>query len=399
MHTVFVSNLFPSPSSPLRGLFSKYIVASLRRHCDVTVCCPLPWTPPIKAFYNLFPEYDFANVPYHISGGADFNAYYPKYFLIPKLSDALHASFMIPGLYHCLHRIHKSHPIDLLNAHWIYPDGTAAYAVSKLLKIPCVLTALGCDINEMPRHQALRRQIEWALSSSRFITSVSEQLKNNIVDITGKDDNVAVIPNGVDLKQFTLASKEDCRARLNLPKNASIVVYVARLSEEKGPHILAQAIKHIASRGLLRDILFLFIGDGPLKAAVENSLMDEIASGFVRFVGVKTHAELPLWISASDLLCLPSLREGHPNVAMEALACGRPVVASRVGDLPSILNDVTGVLFTPGDPVALSDGLVSSLQKKWRPACIREAVAAHSWDSCASAYFKVYQHCLAGSNI
>src|SRR5205823_8936237 len=107
----------------------------------------------------------------------------------------------------------------------------------------------------------------------------------------------------------------------------------------------------------------------------------------VRFCGRKPHAEIPDWMAASDLFCLPSLREGCPNVVLEALSCGRPVVASHVGGVPELLDEATGAMPPPGDADALAGALERTLNRPWSEAALRESVAGRSWDAVGRGYY------------
>jgi glycosyltransferase involved in cell wall biosynthesis len=108
------------------------------------------------------------------------------------------------------------------------------------------------------------------------------------------------------------------------------------------------------------------------------------------FLGTKGPDVVALWLAASDLLCLPSLREGCPNVVLEAMAAGRPVVASRVGGIPDMVGPESGFLVRPEDSDALAEALHSALSAKWDAARIRRSVEDRSWRRTAMAYRDVY---------
>ncbi|HLV79914.1 MAG TPA: glycosyltransferase, partial [Chthonomonadaceae bacterium] len=113
--------------------------------------------------------------------------------------------------------------------------------------------------------------------------------------------------------------------------------------------------------------------------------------GRILLPGRRPHAEVPDWISACDVYCLPSRREGCPNVVLEALASGRPVVATNVGGVPELLNAENGILVPSEDPAALAAGLRQALCRSWDPQTLRSSVECLSWDQVGKGYFQVLQ--------
>jgi len=152
------------------------------------------------------------------------------------------------------------------------------------------------------------------------------------------------------------------------------VLYVGNLLPVKGPTVLTRAAEQ------MQDVEIIFVGGGPEK----------ISAG--RCVGSRPHEEIPLWMNASDVLCLPSLNEGLPNVALEAIACGLPVVASRVGGVPEIVREgVNGFLVPPSDSNALAEALRRALDTKWDHGAIRASVSQFDWNVNARALLDVLE--------
>jgi glycosyltransferase involved in cell wall biosynthesis len=140
----------------------------------------------------------------------------------------------------------------------------------------------------------------------------------------------------------------------------------------KGPTILANAFAALAD---LDDVDLIFVGSGRESTKINGN-------GRSHLVGVQLHRDIPKWMNACDVLCLPSLSEGLPNVALEAMACGLPVVASRVGGVPEIVeHGVNGLLVPPADPHALAAALREALTRRWDRWAIRRSVERFDWDS------------------
>jgi glycosyltransferase involved in cell wall biosynthesis len=156
--------------------------------------------------------------------------------------------------------------------------------------------------------------------------------------------------------------------------------------EEKGPDVLVDALD--ARKDALRELSVIFIGDGELTDKLKQRVAQLGLAERVRFLGRQGPDTIPVWISAADLLCLPSRREGCPNVVLEALAAGRPVVASRVGGVPELLNNQNGIMVPAGDPSALATGLAEALHRSWNSIELRGSVPALSWDPSGRAFYE-----------
>jgi glycosyltransferase involved in cell wall biosynthesis len=212
------------------------------------------------------------------------------------------------------------------------------------------------------------------------VLSVSAALKQEITNLRVEARRVVVIPNGVEKLRFPRLSESEARTKLGIKTKARIVACVSRLSREKGTDVLIRAFKDIEDD----DIELFVLGDGDERAILERLVADFDLGGRVHLVGAKDHADIPTWISASSLIVLPSRIEGHPNAVLEAMACGRPVVASRVGGVPEILvSEEFGLMVEPDDPDALADGIRDAINREWNHEGIREYGLRRSWDDVA----------------
>src|SRR5262249_12990353 len=136
-----------------------------------------------------------------------------------------------------------------------------------------------------------------------------------------------------------------------------------------------------------KDVELCIVGSGELDEALKARTKELGLSDNIQFCGRQLHNEIPHWMSACDVFCLPSYREGCPNVILKALASGRSVGASGVGRIPELLHEHNGVMTTAGDHEALADGLAEALGRAWEPAALRASVRYLSWDAVGETYF------------
>jgi glycosyltransferase involved in cell wall biosynthesis len=181
---------------------------------------------------------------------------------------------------------------------------------------------------------------------------------------------------------FRPVDRGEARARVGLPADGRVVVSVGRLAEVKGHDLLLRALGELApAEGDPAGIRLVLIGEGDRRGALERQARELGLEGRVRFEGEVAHERLADWYGAADLLCLPSRREGWPNVLMEAMACGTPCVASRVGGAPEILGEEeAGLLADPDDAGDLARALRAALARSWDRRVLVARAGEHSWE-------------------
>lgn len=387
MRVLLFTNLFPSPCDPARGVFIRQLARELGRLCDLTVAVPAPWFPKGGIAHRLLPRYA-AEFGYRDRSHVwdDVTAHYLRYPLIPKVSENIHADLMWLGVRAGLQRLHVAKPFDVVSAHWLYPDGVVGVRLARLLGIPVVLSGRGCDVNEFLGDPRRGPQIRAALAQAQAITVVSEELAK-VMHRAGFP-LTKVTPNGVDTSLFSVRDAASSRAALGLGEGR-LVLCVSRLSAEKGVRFLIEALPQV--RAAVPGCEVAIVGDGPDRGALEELARRLGVAGAVRFAGAVAHDRVALWLGAADVACMPSLREGHPNAAMEALSSGRPLVASAVGSLQSMIDSEVGILAPPSDSSALAGALVEALGRRWDPARISLRVRDASWSGAAHRYLDVFR--------
>jgi glycosyltransferase involved in cell wall biosynthesis len=385
MKILVITNLFPNKLEPTKATFNKQQLYHLSKLCELKVIAPVPWAPPIHFIKNW--KY-LRNIPYHeIIDGLD--VLHPRYFVIPKIGRSLYGFLFLASIFKHVRRSRDEFNFNCIFALWAYPDGFASVLIAKILKKPILIQILGSDINHYVDYYLRRKMIYYTLKNSDAVTAVSNALKKRVIDIGIPEEKVTFNPNGVDTAKFYPSDKYETQKRLNLPQKKYIILFVGNLVSVKGISYLLEAL-HIIKNDFDKNILLIIIGDGILKNNLENQVKRLELIENVEFKGVRPHNEIPFWMNASDLLCLPSLNEGMPNVVLEALACGKPVVATNVGGIPEIIqNEKNGILVKPCDPEQLADAISKVLTTNWNHFDIARSVEKYSWESSAKRIYDI----------
>jgi glycosyltransferase involved in cell wall biosynthesis len=367
---LLLSNLFPSAAEPTRGVFNLSRFGALARHCPARVLSPVPW------WSRAHRRNEWFSAPSDDRFGLQ--AWYPTYWSVPRFPQ-FHATGMAHSLRPHLTRIARDFPFDVILGAWAYPDGAAAARLADEFSCPFVLIVQGSDLNELPRNPALRKQIRTALGRAQRVVAVSRALGERAAELGVAPERIVVQHNGVDGERFCLRDRSQSRERLGLAPDRRWIACVGNFKEEKGVAVLVEAMGRL-DRDADGDISLALVGSGPLESELRARAEALGVASRVHFIGRRPHAEVPDWISACDVLCLPSFREGCPNVVLEALASGRPVVASRVGGVPELLDRENGLMVAAGEPSELAEALREALSRTWSAERLRETVPFLSWE-------------------
>ncbi|MCX7514604.1 glycosyltransferase [Frateuria hangzhouensis] len=354
MRVLVVTSQFPIRDEPTRGRPLVQTVQQLARMATVRVISPV-------AVYPRWarPGSYVAHAP-GAPAGLDGEVEYPSYAALPGLTRPLNGWLCARAIGDALARFRP----DVVLAYWLYPDAYGAMLAARRAGVPLVAGARGSDIRV--RGGVSRRLTCRVVRDARRLLVVSEDLGRLAVRRYGADaSRVRVISNGCDAATFHLGDRMAARQALGVPPDAEVVLYVGRLVAEKGLRELFEAARRIAvQRPRLQLVL---VGGGPMQAELEALAA---ASDHVRLAGPLAPAAVAQWMVAADLVTLPSYSEGHPNVLVEALACGRPVVATDVGGIPEVVDAASGVLIHPRDSADLARGLDEALQRHWDEAAL-----------------------------
>lgn len=382
---LFISSQFPNVASPTNGVFSLQLVRQMSAMASISVISPVP-TLGRLSFINSLKNYKTADVPAKTSIDG-ITVYHPAYMAMPKLGY-LHASAMYKTLLPLVASLHKARKIDAVNCHWIFPDGVAVQKICAELNIPVMLTALGTDINYYTRFFMRRKAISRALAGAGKVSVLNSDMFDKCLKLGVKPEKLVVIPNGIDLEKFKIIDKARCRTRLKMPLDGKAVLFIGSLVPVKGVESLINAFAILLRNQKQTPVKLYLIGQGHLESRLKAMASSLKIEGDVRFVGPVAHESLSEWLNAADCLCLPSVNEGHPNVMMEALATGTPVVGSAVGSIPDFINRATGFLTAPSDENDIADKLAACLATSYKKEAVRARVQDYSWTACASRYME-----------
>lgn len=266
--------------------------------------------------------------------------------------------FSISATFKLINIIRK-YKIDLIHAHYIMPPGLISVFCGMLLKVRTAITIHGSDIFVLARKPLLKSLIKFTLKKADYVFVVSDSLKNEVLKlgIEGMEDKLSVTYNTVDIKRFNPYKMTNFKEEMKIDSERSVILFVGNLVWQKGVEFLIRAKEF-----LNEDAVIVIVGDGPLFQELKGIVEFEDIDGII-FTGARDDVDNIM--PAADLVVLPSVSESFGIVILEAMASGKPVVATNVGGIPEIVNDETGIIVQPEDPVALAEAIDKILKDKY----------------------------------
>ncbi len=318
-----------------------------------------------------------------------------------RLGAALAAPWYLLAARRAVSRAAGRQPFDLLHAHWIVPNGLAVGPLAR--RLPVGFGLHGSDVF-LAEKTGVRGWTGRTLAQGRFLTGCSPELVDRVCALGFSRDRAVVVPYGVDTEAFVPAPERRSiwRDRLGIPSRASVVLSVGRMVTKKGYQVLLPPLPELLQRR--QDLHVVLAGSGArleeFRAAAASW------SGRVHFPGAVLRDTLPDLYRAADLFVLPAVHDakgnvdGLPNVILEAMATGLPVVASGISGIPLAVSDGTeGLLVPEGEPAPLIsalDRLIGDLELRRRlgAAARAKAVRELTWDIVAARYRAAYLEAL-----
>lgn len=373
-----ITPILPVPQDMTRGRFIYETTRALSRQADVRVFLTQAQYPQASWLQPSRHKSVVMADSYSLPGIDIETVTYPALPLVSRVTNGLVAGMSL------LNRIAEYAP-DILIGYWTYPEGAGAEYVARKLGKPVVIGALGTDIND--RHGINAWLTRRTLRAADRIVFVSQAMTRHAIDTFGiSPTRCATVVNGINTTVFHPQDRVRCREALGLPPQAPVVIYVGRLIEAKGLRELVASVTKM--RQTHPDLRAILIGEGPYLGTLKELIAASGQQDRITLAGGQLPEKVAQYINAADLLTLPSWSEGYPNVLVEALACGCPVVATDVGGIPEIVTPDNGRLVPPRDADALADALAQTLKQAWdRPAISRNM--SRTWDDVARETLEV----------
>jgi len=397
MHIIWITTQFPSSPKDTKGRFIYRTVKELSKHYSITVIClhsiVPPFLPMLKDFANARKIYKVwrQKYPKRPEAPKDLNAkvIFSKYIRLPRGKfHHLEGWFGYLSVNKHIKKIADENII--IHATWLFPEGDLANIIFKKYNVPFLVTLMGSDVHFLMKGSKKWKKSKEIINNATFITSVSKALYNSL---EGKN---VFIPKHkkylthtvYDFNKFTVINKIYVRKKINLRENIKIVFYAGTLRSLKNVDVLIKSFKMLKK---VNNIKLLIAGRGNeegnlKKLVVENNLEDSIS-----FLGGLNGNELINYYNASDVFCLPSKNEGLPNVIIESLLCGTPVVASSVGEIPFIIKEnENGFLVPPNNIEELAKKISRALNTTWNRDKLRKSVSFLSPENVLKEYQSIY---------
>lgn len=354
-------------------------ISALARLESVKVCSPVPWFP-------FLAGKQAGDVQENWNG---LEVFRPKFFYTPKILKNQDARFYATGIKDYVADLCRDWRPDILDAHFVWPDGVGVSLIARKLGIPYVITLRG-KLYECIKVASQKQQCADALKNAAAVISVSGWMADEAIQLGVNKDRIFIIPNGVDKDIFQIRDKKACRRELGLPLDKRLLVTVAHLGHRKGHHEVIQALA-----GLPEDVFLILVGGAAQDGSPETIM--KVAKSFgvenrVMLAGPQPYEQVARYFSASDASVLASYREGCPNAVLESLACGTPVVATDVGAVRDILPVPDAGCIVPRKQAGpLRDAIKEVLSGKWEPERVLLQSKVRSWDQVALEAESVFQ--------
>ena len=384
------STLYPNDQRPNHGIFVENRLRHLVASGEVrsSVIAPVPWFPSSAAVFGAWAAHA-STTRREMRHGLVVD--HPRYPVIPKLGMSVSPWLLYRAALPSIHRLcaAEGRP-DVIDAHYVYPDGVAATWLGRRLGLPVVITARGTDVNLIPRYVLPRRLIQGSTRDAAALIAVSEAIKEALVGLGAPPDKVTVLRNGVDTTLFH-PPHERAATRAALGLTGPTLISVGLLIERKGHHRVIEAMP------LLPGFTLLIVGEGPERTRLAAMINRLGLADRVRLLGPRPHVELPILYGAADALVLASSREGWANVLLESMACGTPVVASNIWGNPEVVQSSAAGLITENNTAA---GIISAVRRLFAASPDRAATRAYaerfSWEETTAGQIALFRRIARG---
>jgi len=316
--------------------------------------------------------------------------YHPRYAVIPRIGMSVAPLLLYRAAVSAVEKLlSDGMQFDLIDAHYLYPDGVAATWLGRYFGKPVALTARGSDVSLLPRYRVPRGLIRKAIEDADALISVSTGLRDGLLELGASANKVTVLRNGVDLDVFR-PSKDRASARAELGLGEGVMLLSAgHLIERKGHHHIIEALTMLPGHTLL------VVGEGPERGALQELAKRLGVADRVHLMGACPPHRMPLYFMAADALVLASSREGWANVLLEAMACGTPVVASPAwGSREAVSAPEAGLVLGKVSAEDIADGVRQLLASPPTREATRRYAEGFSWNETTAGQIAVFRRVL-----
>jgi glycosyltransferase involved in cell wall biosynthesis len=325
LNIVSVCRSLPTPDDPSAGVFVLNRLAAMSEFADVRVVQPVPYLPVTRPLpvWARAARRSLRNLP----------VIHAPMAYVPGVLKSLDGFWLARAIAPIVRALHAERPIDLLDAHFGYPDGVGCVRVARQLGMPAFMTLRGNEL-EWIRTRGVGRQLGAAMRAASGCVAVGRSLQI-LAEQNGVDPRqVRVVHNAIDTATFHYGPRAEARARLQLPPDRTLIVSVGHLIARKRHHLLIDAFAALKRNH--PDAILAILGARSFEAQYPERLRRQVAElglqDSVRFVGNLPQPQVVDWLRAADVFALLSAREGCCNAVLEALAAGAPVVVTDAGD-------------------------------------------------------------------
>lgn len=382
------ATLFPNAEQPNHGVFVENRLRHLVADGSVTseVLAPVPFFPSRSARFGTWSRY--ARVP-RVEKRHGLRIHHPRYPVIPKVGMTLAPILLYQASVRAIERLCRGgFAFDAIDAHYLYPDGVAAVRLGQRFGKPVVITARGSDVTQIATFPRPCAMIKQAIRMAAALITVSASLREGLIELGAAPEHVTVLRNGVDTELFRPVDREPARRSLQLTRKT--IISVGLLIERKRHHLTIEAMR------LLPDCELIIVGEGPERARLAGLISAFGVGDRVRLLGAHPHADLPRFYSAADVIVLASSREGWANVLLEAMACGTPAVAMRIGGNAEVIRaPEAGCIVDDPTPEALAAAIRSVLNRPADRAHTRAYAEAFGWEETTSGQIALFRDAVA----
>ncbi len=396
MKVLVLTTVFPNCKQPTLGTFVRERMFRVAKECELKVVAPVPWFPFAR---YLKPNYRPIVPRNEIQQGIE--VYHPRFFSVPGVLKCLDGFFFFLSLLSPLKRIRKDFDFDIIDAHFSYPEGLGAVLLARFFNRPVTITLRG-TIVPLSKYLLRRIQIIYALRKATKVFSVSNSLKEKAVSLGIESSKILPIPNGVDMEKFFSMPKNEARHELGLLLDKKIIMSVGGLVKRKGFHRVLAVLPEVTEK--YKEILYVIVGgptvEGDLGPELKKQVKELNLDDHVHFTGTLPYDKVRKWLNAADIFCLATSNEGWANVFFEAMACGKPVVTTKVGGNEEVIKSADyGILVDLNDQKQLKNAIIEALEKKWDHRKIIEYASENNWENVARKVLQEFKKIGDSKNI